>query len=655
MHFGTRSRLAGTLALIVFLGACTKDSPGAAGTEGAPSPEAVETEPEAQGGSQVAKDTYVSVSIGEPQSLDPAWTYETAGSGVEANVYESLLAFNKDLADDFVPALAESWTESEDHLSYTFNIRKGVTFHEGGTLTASDIAYSLQRAMLQDRLDGPMVLFLEPFLGVTSIRGYAVEKAAVTKEEATLADVPAESLAEVCEDVKAVVQSDDAAGTVTLSLMKPTPWMPQLLSQPWGSALDMEWMAEQGDWDGDCATWQTFHDPAAEKSILFNAANGTGPYKLAKWDAGIEIVLEANEAYWRTAPAWEGGPSGPPALKRVVLQTVDEWGTRLAKLQTGEADTVAVPRANIDQVEKMVAVEIEGNSDDTPATDMNPDGTLKLYRGFPSVSSSAAMFTFEVNTEGANEFIGSGKLDGAGIPADFFSDVHVRRGFSYCFDWDTYIAEALNGEGFQTRGPIIKGLAGYTEDNEIFSFDPVKCEEELALAWDGVLPETGFMMTMAYNSGNQERETVGRLLAEGLASVNPKYQVDVLSLEWASFLDARGQGKFPISISGWVEDYHHPSNWIQPFMLSDGAYARAQKLPEELQTEFDDLYGEAMAATDPAVQTEVFTQLQNLANEHAVDIWLAQATGRFYVNKAVMGWYNNPLGFTNYYAMSKEG
>ncbi|MFQ5460713.1 MAG: ABC transporter substrate-binding protein, partial [Anaerolineae bacterium] len=533
MQRGTHRWLTSLAAAALLLGvaACAPSGPEGGQGEATEAP----TEETTGGQAKVPADQFVSVTIGEPESLDPAWTYETSGAGIESNVYEGLVAFKKDAPDEFVPALATSWEVSDDALTYTFNVRDGVTFHEGGTLEPSDIAYTLQRSLLQDRVDGPMWLLLKPFLGVSSIEDYAFELAGVERtDDATLADLPAEVVANVCEDVKAAVEADDTAGTVTLHVVAPTPWLLQLLAQPWGGAMDKEWMATQGAWDGDCSTWTTHHDPAQEDTVLFTAANGTGPYKLAKWEKGTEIVLEANENYWRSEPAWPGAPSGPPAIKRVVIQKVEEWGTRLAKLQAGEADTVSVPRANIDQVAALVHTDIEGSSDDAPSQVVNPDGTLKLYHGYPLVSATAAMFNFEVSTEGGNQFIGSGDLDGAGIPPDFFSDAHVRKGFSYCFDWETFIDDALKGEGIQTRGPIIEGLQGYRDDSEIYTFNLEKCGDELAQAWDGQLPDTGFQMTIAYNEGNEARQTVAQLLAENLAVVHEAYQVDTLSLEWPS-------------------------------------------------------------------------------------------------------------------------
>lgn len=101
-------------------------------------------------------DTYVVVEgAGEPESLDPSWTYETAGSAVENNIYEGVVWFNKDNTSEFVPILSTGWEVNEAGDQWVFNIRDGVTFHEGGTLEPHDIAYSLQRGLLQDRIDGP--------------------------------------------------------------------------------------------------------------------------------------------------------------------------------------------------------------------------------------------------------------------------------------------------------------------------------------------------------------------------------------------------------------------------------------------------------------------------------------------------------------------
>jgi len=649
------------LAGMATIGACGN----AAAPSGEDEPEetvvdegAGEQEPEtpddgAAAGSKVPADTFVQATIGEPESLDPAWTYETTGAALESNIYEGLTYFNQSEPTEFVPALATEWEVSDDGLTYTFQIREGVTFHAGGSLEPSDIAYSIQRALLQDRVDGPMWLFLEPIMGTSSIESLAIERANINDEDAGIGDVPAEILTGVCEDVKAAVSADDEAGTVTITVRQPTAWLLQLLSQPWGAALDKEWMIEAGDWDGECSNWVEWHAPEAQETVLFDQANGTGPYKLDLWKKGEEITLDANEDYWRTEPIWPDGPSGPPALKRIVHQKVEEWGTRLAKLQAGEADIVAVPRAQIDQVEEMIHTRYDGGSESAPSEVVNPDGMLKLFIGYPLVSMTAAMFNFAINPE--SEFIGTGEL-GEGIPPDFFNDVNVRKAFSHCFDYDTLIADALKGEAIRARGPIIEGLPGYDASSEVPEFDLDLCGEYLAAAWDGQVAEQGFKMTLVYNEGNEERRTAAEILADGLAQVDSRYQVDVQSLQWSAFLDVRRSGALPISISGWLEDYHDSSNWVHPFMHSAGAYARAQSFPEDLQATFDSLIDEALVETDSDRRTEIYTDLQTLAIDNAINIFLHQATGRTYMNRAVSGWYNNPLSpGLWYYALSKSG
>jgi len=159
----------------------------------------------------------------------------------------------------------------------------------------------------------------------------------------SLADVPEDVLAAVCEDVKAAVQYDDEARTLTLNLSAPFGPVMQLLSNGWASPIDQEWMVEQGAWDGDCATWLQFHDPSAEDSPIFNLENGTGPFRLEYWKPNEELSAVRWDGYWRTEAMWEGGPSGPAFYERVVEKTVDEWGTRFAMFQAGDLDSTYVP------------------------------------------------------------------------------------------------------------------------------------------------------------------------------------------------------------------------------------------------------------------------------------------------------------------------
>lgn len=79
----------------------------------------------------------------DPVGLDPHITNATATRNMLENVYDTLVAFDSSLR--IVPALAESWTVSDDGLVWTFDLRDGVTFHNGEPLEASDVVFSIHR------------------------------------------------------------------------------------------------------------------------------------------------------------------------------------------------------------------------------------------------------------------------------------------------------------------------------------------------------------------------------------------------------------------------------------------------------------------------------------------------------------------------------
>ena len=599
-------------------------------------------------------DTFAVITgAGEPESLDPAWTYETAGSATEANIYEGLVFYNRDKYDSFIPALATEWTTSPDGLTWTFKIRTGVTFHEGGTLEPHDVAYTNVRMMLQGRTDGPEWVLYEGFFGSDLAAASSKDFAAALLGKKTFEDLSPADLVKVCEDVKATVVADDTAGTVTFHLKQPMPWMLALEAGNFmGDIVDSEWMAKNGDWDGDCKTWQNFADPAAEKTILFNKANGTGPYKLDHWTPGEEIVLVANDKYWRTEPMWDGGPSGAPKIKRVLIKNIPEWGTRLAMLQAGDADYIYTPAQYRPQLYPYGKTMCDAAG---KCTDANPTGYLQLYAKLPQPAMTPAQFNWQINVEGGNPYVGSGALDGNGIPPNFFSDLHVRKAFSYCFDYDTFIKDALNNEGIQAQGPIIQGMMGYrTGEKPLYSYDPAKCEEEFKASElknaDGKsLWDTGFYMQIAYNQGNDTRRLLGEILKSGIESVNPKFNVQVLAMPWPVLLASRRQAKLPIYIGGWLEDFHDPHNWVQPFLFSQGSYGRVINMTDDFKKKYDALIIQGVQTVDQAARQKIYEQIQLDSEQDAVVLWAYQVLEFVDLQTWIKGFYYNPAYFNNPY------
>jgi peptide/nickel transport system substrate-binding protein len=539
-----------------------------------------------------------------------------------------------------VPMLATALPEvSLAGTDYTFTIRQGVKFHEGGDLTPSDVAYSFWRWMLQDRSGGPSWIILEPMLGY-----YAID------------DVPGTDL-QRCQAVKGSVTYDNENWTVTFHLNTAFGPMTHILATSWASVLDQEWMAANGGWTGDCNTWRQFHDPEDIDSILYDQMNGTGPFEFQSWASG-ELRLVRNDDYWRTEPIWTGGPSGLARLEEVVFKYESDDQTREDMLANGQADYASVPRQWVTDVNELVRDQYDGGEmDPGKLAILNVDGNLRSFKNLPStgmVGSADAFFTFDV--DGSSPYIGSGDWDGAGIPTDFFNDTHVRRAFNYCFDWDEYLAQAYGGEAEKRRGPIPRGVMGYTTAQEVYTHSLTLCEDEFEQAWGGQVWSNGFSMTIAYNGGNTQRQAAAEIIKENVESITDTFHITVTDLLWGDYVDAITGSELPLFLIGWIEDYHHPHNWVFPYMHPSGMWAQSQNFPQAKYDQYQAKIATCLALPVGSQAEQCYQDLQDMAHDDAIDIFIAQPLGRHYEQLSVNAYYHNPSysGPYYFYATSKS-
>lgn len=613
--------------------------------------------PEPAGPAEIAAadpETWNYVTFGDAETLDPAWNYESFGDGILEDVYDTLVGYPGAAADTVVPKLATSWEVLDGGTTYVFTIREGVKFHEGQDLDPEDVAYSFQRGVLQGGGFSPQWLYTEALFGAGVYDIAELVNPDVADDPVALQAEDPAKLLEACETVTSAISADPAAGTVTFKLAQS--WGPLLVTMAgsWGSIIDKDWAIANGAWDGDCATWQNYYGITSETAPLRAVTNGTGPYKLDHWTPGEEFVLVANEDYWQTEPLYEGGPAGPARLKRVLVKEVDEWGTRFAMLQAGDADYATVPAENEAQVDPLVGeicTFVDWGQYDCVPSD-NPNGPLRRYDGTPTVSRTDAFFVFDINTEGGNPYIGSGQLDGNGVPANFFSDVHVRRAFNYCFDWDAYISEVFGGNGVQNYGPINVGMLGYNPDGAHYSFDPDMCASELQQAWGGEVWEKGFRVQVAFNTGNTTRQAIAQILQANFADIDPKFNVEIIGLPWPSFLSGIRASRFPLYVTGWGEDIHDPHNWAQPMLV--GTYAARQKLPEDILNAFNEKIISGVTAPTDEEREALYFELGQMDYDEAIAIRLAVRLSPLYVQRWVTDYLINPMLRQPFYNYAKQ-
>lgn len=134
----------------------------------------------------------------DPAELDPHKTSLTAAWHVIEHVYNGLVTTNPSLEP--VPSLAESWEISEDGLTYTFNLRQGVLFHNGREMTGEDVKYSYER-ILDPETASPAQPDLESIETITVVDDYTVEILVKQADSSFLAKLMGSSLAIVPSEV----------------------------------------------------------------------------------------------------------------------------------------------------------------------------------------------------------------------------------------------------------------------------------------------------------------------------------------------------------------------------------------------------------------------------------------------------------------------
>ncbi len=575
--------------------------------------------------------TFTFLGNGDAETLDPAKAYDVASGGIIFQCYDNLVQYKPGSISEFEPLLASKVPSvangliSKDGKTYTFPIRTGVKFHNGAVLTPQDVQYSFLRGMLADPNGGANWMLLEPLLGVSTIAEYAcklgkVDDFSKVGKEALLATA------------KAVMGSVEVQGNnVIFHLVKAYPPFLAILAKDsnWSAILNKKWMIEHGDWDGNPENWVKWHDLPTEKMTLFDQEMGTGPFIHVKWDRSTGThTFTAFKDYFR----------GPAKLKTVIENNgVTEFNTKKLMLQQGAADAIWIPTENVSQMQSVPNVVI----------------LTKL----PWVSNTVAIFNQGIKTEG-NELVGSGKLDGKGIPADFFSDINVRKGFCYAFDYASYIKDVAKGQGSTPYGPIPIAFKSFFDTKmEKYNYNPKKAEEYFKKAFNGEVWKNGFKFTLVYNIPNNSRKTATEILKFGLESINPKFKVDVLGMEWPTLLPRRREGQLPLVFVGWQADYADPHNFAFAYLNSSGDYMKycGTHGVQLAQKVFDPLVDAGIGTTDLKQRAKIYTEIQKKAFEYAPYLCYVDELNWRVMGSWVKGFVNDPIRpcFYDYYSLYK--
>ena len=332
----------------------------------------------------------------DPQTMDPHALALLYQSRVVTQVYDALV--NRDEQFRPEPALALSW-QAVGPTTWRFKLRPGVIFHDGSPFTADDVVFSIERV-----------------LGPTSQRAFQLKGVTGAKKVDEL--------------------------TVDVHLATPDAVLPEkfialaMMSKAWCLKHGVE---RAQDFNGK------------QETFAVRNANGTGPFRLERYEPDVRTVLKAHPGWWgRTVP---GADRRNGNLDEVSFVSIRQDATRLAALASGEVDLVLDP----------------------PFQDVE---RLKADRQFTLLQTAdlgQQYFTFDQSRD---------ELEGSDVKGrNPFKDLCVRRAVYQALNVDLIVQKVLRGQAALTGAFLSPRVDGsLPELDKRLPYDPAKARALLAEA-----------------------------------------------------------------------------------------------------------------------------------------------------------------------------
>jgi len=432
-------------------------------------------------------------------TLSPSW-FDPAETPAQITPFGILYALHDAVVrplpgERMGSALAESWSESPDGLTYEFKLRPGLKFHNGDPCTAEDVVFSFTR-----------------YKGVGAA------------------------------EFKAKVKNIEVVDARTVRFHMHQPW-PDFMTfygttaTAAGIVVPKKYLEQVGE-DG------------FKKHPI-----GMGPYKFVSHTPGIELVLEANEAYWRH----------PPYIKRIIMKGVPEGTTRLAMLKRGEAD---------------IAFALEGEV----AEEVKRDPKLILV---DTRHASIQWLDFAEQWD----------------PKSPWHDKRVRLAANYAIDRQAINEAACLGFCPPTA-VIIPRVMDFALQTEPLPYDPKKAKE--------LLKEAGY--PNGFDAGDLAPippfYVVGESVVNYLNAVG--IRVKMRTMERAAFYTAWKEKKLPgLSIVG-AGASGNAATRVEAFIYSKGTYAYGG------YPDIDALFQQQAVERDKAKREALLQRIQQLTMERVM-------------------------------------
>ena len=458
----------------------------------------------------------------DPPTLDPHITTDSTSAVIINEVFGGLVTINPEI--EIVPDLAEDWDISPNGKVFTFRLRQDAKFHDGRLVVAEDFRWSLERAA-DPLTESPVAdLYLADILGV------------------------ADKLSGKTQSIRGLRVIDDH--TLELTIDAPKSYFLAKMTYPTGFVVDRQ------NVEGNKNDW------------VFEP-NGTGPFRLERYEIGETIILGRNDLYHL----------GPPFLDTVEF--ILSGGDPMLMYENDEIHLTGLGLADLERVQ-------------------DPDNPLRAELATAPPSFSVSFIGLNVNEPP-------------------FDDPKFRLALNYAVNKKEIATSALSDLVVPAVGVIPPGFPSYNTDLKGYGYDPEKAKRLLSESRYGA--DTGSIPRITLSIAGNFGASVGLDMEVMLRSWQETLgvEVEIQQTEWATFLQDLHKRRFQMFVIGWGADYPDPENFLDILFHSEstnnwGAYSNR---------EVDSLLEKARVEPDQIARFQQYNRIEQLIVDDApwVPLW----------------------------------
>ena len=471
-----------------------------------------------------------------PRDYDPATEHDSG----DKRIFSGLVSFDTNL--QLTPDLAEYWDISTDGTVYTFHLRTNAKFQDGRPVAAQDVIYSWERAAAPATQSDTVLTYLGDIPGVADMHSGKTSH------------------------ISGLKALDDHTLQVTIDAAKP--YFLFKLTMPVAFVLDQKNVESGSNW--------------------YRSPNGTGPYKLTRWDSFKQMVYNANPDYYL----------GAPAIPQIVVELNTGVGINL--YESGEIDMTGISSSDVARVLD-------------PADPLHPD----LYSG---VSLCTDFVVFDVTKPP-------------------FDDVKVRQAFSMAFDRQKFIDVVDNGVGLPAKGPYPPALPGYDLNLKGLRYDPQQARALLAQSKYGGPQGLPLIVYTAAGIGNTAGPDVASMAQMWEQNLGVKITIE--NIEPDKYFDRLYSGQHgQLFSSNWCADYPDPENFADVLFHTDAQ----QNIGKYSNPALDAMLDQARTEQDVSKRIALYQQAEQMIVQDAPVLFISHQVSYMLVKPYVKGFVLTPIG-----------